>query len=126
MRVALAVLAFFGTYLIALMLVLLSPFGGLGMFGSLLPLAAAVCGAWYVWSNPQRLSGSVRGMAGLGAVVVGGIGFVIGFFGPMLFAPEANQGPMLGIFITGPLGVILGAVGGALFARWQARQEADR
>jgi len=24
--------------------------------------------------------------------------------GPMLVAPEANQGPMLGIFITGPLG----------------------
>ena len=38
-----------------------------------------------------------------GALVVGGIGFVGGFFGPMIFAPEANQGPLLGLFITGPL-----------------------
>ena len=43
------------------------------------------------------------------AIVVGGIGFVLGFFGPMLLAPGANQGPMLGIFITGPLGAVLGA-----------------
>jgi hypothetical protein len=46
------------------------------------------------------------------ALVIGAIGFVGGFFGPMLFAPGANQGPMLGIFITGPLGVLLGAIGG--------------
>lgn len=30
----------------------------------------------------------------------------------MIFAPEANQGPMLGIFITGPGGAVLGAVAG--------------
>jgi hypothetical protein len=52
----------------------------------------------------------------LGAVIVGGIGFSIGFVGPMIFAPEANQGPMLGIFITGPLGALAGAIGGAIFA----------
>jgi hypothetical protein len=47
---------------------------------------------------------------------LGGIGFVGGFFGPMLFAPSANQGPMLGIFITGPGGFLLGAVAGRV--RW--------
>ena len=47
-----------------------------------------------------------------GAVIVGAIGFCAGFFGPMLFAPDANQGPLLGIFITGPLGAVLGAIGG--------------
>ena len=46
------------------------------------------------------------------ALVIGAVGFVGGFFGPMLFAPGANQGPMLGIFITGPLGVLIGAIGG--------------
>jgi hypothetical protein len=51
-----------------------------------------------------------------GACVLGGIGFVGGFFGPMLFAPSANQGPMLGIFITGPGGFLLGAVAGGV--RW--------
>lgn len=47
---------------------------------------------------------------------LGAIGFAGGFFGPMIFTPEANQGPMLGLFITGPLGFLAGAVGGALFA----------
>jgi uncharacterized membrane protein YeaQ/YmgE (transglycosylase-associated protein family) len=53
--------------------------------------------------------------AGVGAAMMGITGFVIGFFGPMRFAPGANQGPMLGLFITGPGGVILGGlIGGAL------------
>ncbi len=63
--------------------------------------------------------------AGLGAIMMGITGFVIGFWGPMRFAPGANQGPMLGIFFTGPGGVLLGAlIGGALkFARpdWPTR-----
>jgi hypothetical protein len=42
------------------------------------------------------------------ALLVGGIGFAAGFFGPMILAPGANQGPMLGIFITGPVGFLLG------------------
>jgi hypothetical protein len=44
------------------------------------------------------------------AVFLGGFGFAAGFFGPMIFAPGANQGPMLGIFITGPLGFLTGLV----------------
>jgi hypothetical protein len=30
----------------------------------------------------------------------------------MIFAPQANQGPMLGIFITGPGGFLLGLLYG--------------
>jgi len=41
---------------------------------------------------------------------LGGIGFAVGFFGPMIFEPEANQGPMVGIFITGPGGALLGLI----------------
>jgi len=37
------------------------------------------------------------------------IGFAGGFFGPMILTPDANQGPMLGLFITGPLGFLCGA-----------------
>ena len=44
----------------------------------------------------------------LPAFVLGGIGFIAGFFGPILLTPEANQGPLLGIFITGPLGFVFG------------------
>jgi hypothetical protein len=43
-------------------------------------------------------------------VILGGIGFVTGFVGPILFNPEANQGPLLGIFILGPGSAILGLV----------------
>jgi hypothetical protein len=43
-------------------------------------------------------------------LILGGAGFSLGFFGPMIFAPNANQGPMLGIFVTGPAGFIIGAV----------------
>ena len=46
----------------------------------------------------------------MGGIILGGIGFVGGFFGPIIFTPQANQGPLLGIFITGPLGFILGAM----------------
>lgn len=44
--------------------------------------------------------------------ILGAIGFLGGFVGPVIFTPEANQGPLLGIFITGPLGFILGLVVG--------------
>jgi hypothetical protein len=50
-----------------------------------------------------------------GALIAGGIGFVGGFFGPMIFAPGANQGPLLGLFITGPLGFLLGGAGGLVY-----------
>lgn len=41
-------------------------------------------------------------------LVLGFAGFAAGFFGPMLLNPEANQGPMTGIFLTGPGGALLG------------------
>ena len=53
------------------------------------------------------------------ALIVGVIGFAVGFFGPMLLAPSANQGPLLGVLITGPLGFLAGAVLGVF--SWLAR-----
>ncbi len=47
---------------------------------------------------------------------VGIVAFALGFFGPMVLAPGANQGPMLGIFITGPAGLALGLVWGMIRA----------
>jgi hypothetical protein len=41
-------------------------------------------------------------------LIVGAVGFAAGFFGPITFNPDANQGPLLGIFITGPAGALLG------------------
>jgi hypothetical protein len=39
------------------------------------------------------------------AAALGMIGFIGGYVGPVILAPEANQGLLLGIFITGPLGM---------------------
>lgn len=78
--------------------------------------AAAVWTARYTW---RRTDGAAEGgalaLALSGALIVGGTGFVLGFFGPMIFAPGANQGPLLGLFITGPLGFVAGGVGGLLY-----------
>lgn len=54
-------------------------------------------------------------------VIIGCITFGLGFFGPMIIAPEANQGPLLGILITGPLGFILGLIGGGFYWYFKLR-----
>ena len=62
---------------------------------------------------PRLLGGCESRMNILASILrwgalLGGIGFLIGFVGPVIFFPEANQGPLLGIFITGPGGFVLG------------------
>ena len=116
-RRALAVLAFFGSYFVVWMLTLVMPLGDQMWIGSLVALAASAYVARTVWNGTAEDSTSVVVMAGLGAAILGGLGFVAGFFGPMIFAPDANQGPMLGLFITGPAGVVIGAIAGAVYAK---------
>ena len=115
-RSALAVLAFFGSFFIVWMLMLAMPLGDHAWLNSLVALAAAIHVSRKVWNGTAEGSTSVAVMAGLGAVILGGLGFVAGFFGPMIFAPDANQGPMLGLFVTGPAGVVIGAIAGAIYA----------
>ena len=50
------------------------------------------------------------------ALFVGGICFLAGFVGPMIVAPGANQGPLLGILITGPIGLGVGLLWGLVRA----------
>jgi hypothetical protein len=78
-------------------------------------LGASVGAAWLVWTRTAPIHSGFVSAVVLGAVVIGAIGFSAGFFGPMIFTPGANQGPLLGIFITGPLGFLLGAAGGAIY-----------
>jgi uncharacterized membrane protein len=58
-----------------------------------------------------------------GALGLGVFAFIIGFFGPLIFMPESNQGPLLGILITGPGGIALGAIGGAILWEIKRRKE---
>ena len=59
------------------------------------------------------------------AFILGVIGFAAGFFGPILFAPQANQGPLLGIFITGPMGFMFGLILGIFRESQRAKNEHD-
>jgi hypothetical protein len=108
-------------------LYLVGIFGGVALSRMGLPLWPASALAFlvalllsrFVWTHseapPRALGASVL----MGAFVVGAIGFVLGFFGPALLSPGANQAPLLGVFVTGPAGFILGAVGGAVY--WMRR-----
>lgn len=59
-----------------------------------------------------RLSWAIKCGLVLG-VLAGALGFIL----PIWLTPEANQGPLLGIFVTGPLGCVIGALIGAVFAK---------
>lgn len=83
----------------------------LSFVGALLIACAVGRNVWLQTTSSQK--GLFKSIV-LGAVVLGGIGFSAGFLGPILFAPDANQGPLLGIFFTGPLGFLLGGLGGAV------------
>ncbi|MFA7387603.1 MAG: hypothetical protein WCZ87_08085 [Thiohalobacteraceae bacterium] len=92
----------------------LLPFGNTPI-PALVSLACAVAVGRFVW---RRLDGDSNGLVAStlrGAVLLGSIGFCAGFFGPMIFVPGANQGPLLGIFVTGPLGFLLGGAGGFVY-----------
>ena len=86
----------------------------------LVSILAASAVARYVWIHTSSLQAGLARSVLLGALVTGAVAFSAGFFGPIVFAPGANQGPLLGIFITGPLGFVLGAIGGAI--HWFARE----
>jgi hypothetical protein len=79
-------------------------------------LCALLVGGYTLLSARKGLIGSIA----VGALVTGAIGFSAGFFGPILFMPEANQGPLIGL-VTGPLGFLLGAVVGGF--NWFIRRK---
>ena len=59
------------------------------------------------------------------ALLLGGTGFILGFFGTILIGElvgsQANLGPLWGIFILGPIGVLIGAVTGLFLGLKKAR-----
>ncbi len=115
-RLALSVAAFFGVWLPANILLLVLFPDALAWLQPVVALGLAVWAAHRVWLRLADVSqAGPFAYAGLGALALGGLSFAVGFFGPMLFAPGANQGPLLGIFITGPAGVVLGGLAGWLY-----------
>jgi hypothetical protein len=82
---------------------------GLGVLGA---IGGYAVGA-HLQGPPGRARTVARWCAAL-TLVVGGVGFLAGFVGPIVLRPDLPQGPLLGIFFTGPLGALAGAVAGAV------------
>lgn len=115
LRAVLSTAAFLGSYVLVFFIMIILLPSGVTWPAMPLALVVAILAARATWRGlADGLPQSPLGLAGLGAITVGTAGFLLGFIGPMIFAPGANQGPMLGIFITGPLGLLLGAIGGFL------------
>ncbi len=122
-RLALSLVgAFFALQAVALGVTLGAGAPLMGVGAAIVPTLVAVAAFWGArrlgalpGASPPWLR-SLRMIVGT-ALVLGVVGFVLGFFGPMLLAPQANQGPMLGIFITGPVGFLAGLVIGIVRMR---------
>lgn len=115
-----ALIAFLGFYAAAA-LPLLFIFGPRDwIFG--VALVVGVAAAAYVWARVDTGPGALARPVFGGAILFGVVGFAIGFFGPMVIAPQANQGPLLGTFITGPAGILVGAIAGLIFGIEKSRR----
>jgi hypothetical protein len=56
-------------------------------------------------------------------IIIGSIGLIAGFLGPIIFHWGGNQGPLLGILYTGPLGFIIGLISGAIYWKFYRTQK---
>jgi len=89
----------------------------------IISLLIAVMIGIFIWKKTGAFSNSLSKYIIMGGIITGGIGFIIGFFGPIIFNPSANQGPLLGIFITGPAGFLIGLVGGGIYWRLKVKNK---
>ncbi len=84
-----------------------------------LSLACESLAGWSAWKlKKKKKANTIVAVIG-GALILGGLFFVIGFLGPMAISKDTDQGPMIGIFIAAPLGVIIGAISGYIYASRQ-------
>ncbi len=80
-----------------------------------LSLLVAIAIARVIGGITNTVHVGIATYAVIGAFLLGGIGFIAGFFGLIIFRPDANQGPLLGIFFTGPIVFVLGLIAGAVY-----------
>ncbi len=110
-----AAAALIGLFLLALALMNVWGAHPIPLFLFLVPAftVAGLC-LWYAVSAGNPQSEQRIACAFKVGLVVGLIAFGIFFVGPVVAMPEANQGPLLGLF-AGPPGFALGAILGICF-----------
>lgn len=86
----------------------------------LLSLVSAALIGLFIWFISADVSRNFAGKVFITAFVIGAIGFIIGFIGPLIFTPEANLGPLLGFFATGPLSFVFGLIISGLY--WKIKE----
>ena len=71
----------------------------------------------------------ILGWSIAGTLLLGAVGLIVGFFGPLLVGvlvgSQANLGPLWSIFVLGPVGVLLGAVTGLFLGLKKARNKPE-
>lgn len=90
----------------------------------LVAIVIAVLIGIFLWLITKDNSRKFINQLYITAIIIGGIGFAIGFIGPIIFYPDSNQGPLLGIFITGPLSFLVGLIGGGIY--WRIKLNKDK
>src|SRR5262245_37955163 len=66
---------------------------GMVWLASLMSLLMAAAASYWAWGRAAGAQSGVLTTSLHWAMIVGAIGFCGGFFGPLIFMPEANQGP---------------------------------
>jgi len=90
--------------------------------GPFISFAVAILVAKFIWNRTDQLHNDTFLTYTLtGGLSVGGIGLIGGFIGPMIFMPESNLGPLLGIFFMGPIGFLVGFLGGWIY--WSVKRK---
>lgn len=82
-------------------------------------LTCSVLVGWYCW---KLVAGEKLGMGVsmlCGALMLGGLGFIFGFLGPMVLNKDTSQATLLGIFVMAPIGALLGGIVGYVVASSQ-------
>jgi uncharacterized membrane protein YeaQ/YmgE (transglycosylase-associated protein family) len=86
------------------------------------PLLLLATACWIAAFSDLKRAGYSVLFGLLSGVALGAIAGILGFFGPLVFMPQSNQGPLFGIFIAGPLGFVGGMIGGAIYSAWRPPQ----
>ena len=117
MRIILSLFVFVASLLFCSLIisVLLPQFGENRLMTISISLFIAIAITVLVWKKMSFSSDRLEIHMLVWAIVMGAIGFIAGFLGPLLFHWGGNQGPLLGILYTGPLGFIIGLISGAIY-----------